>query len=641
LRDPLEDLTPVQRIAALVSDSQEALISVHNAMDDERAFCWKLEQYERDTGNTLNRNRVQPRDQSVFRLARFKAAEILKTPPYFKARPVDSMSDPKTAKWARWAVEFDISDPVKRFDRVIRDVVWAGLTSRLGVAAVDWNPDRGVFGDTCFRHIDGKHIGWAPGFNDPHDPECPWFYEVLRLRPEAIKRNRGWKNTSDVMPDAGLPGAHGRQNAQDASGKVIFSALGKASVGDMETQRFVTVVLFWERFGGTNRRPTGYRPLSESERYMVISAGERAGEKVQMDYGPDPLPEYDVLDDGTPIKRIDAILDEEERIAYPNGKLTICAPWSGEGVTFYEGDWPQPMRSFPYLVWQPYPSPFEQVGPSDVEMNWTMTLVKNATVRRWYEQLRESRGIMMLPGKGLKDLNDEQFVYSDANGFVALYDTAMPPGSVNYVPGPEPSAQLERFISFADSNLRSHEGSGDMSLSGDPAQLKGVNNGTVERALQTGNVSVDDHIASFQYELGMFLSVLHDIQRTRWTEARWVRYIGPQGSEAWQRLRGADIPAADIVITTKPTLEALSAERLDSVMKLSQLAQANPAAAKVAARHMDVDPDDLNEILAAVPPPMPPGPPPGPPGPPGEPPMGPPPPPVPGPPGPMPEMIPA
>ena len=604
-------------------------------MDEERAFCWELAQYERDTGNTLNRNRIQPRDQSVFRLARFKSSQVLKVPPYFKARPVDPMTDPKTAKWARWAIEFDISDVTKRFDRVVRDVVWAAFTSRVGVAAVDWNPDRGMFGDTCFRHVDGKNIGWAPGFNDPHDPECPWFYEVIRLRPEAIKRNRGWKNTDDVQPDSGLPGTNGRQNSQDANGKVSFSAMGKAAEGEMETQRFVTVVMFWERFGGTKRNQKDYRILDENQRYMVIAAGERAGEKVLMDYGPDPLPEYDILSDGTPIKRIDAILDEEERLAYPNGKLTICAPWSGDGVVFYEGDWPQPMRSFPYLVWQPYASPFKQIGPSDVDMNWTMTLVKNATVRRWYEQLRESRGIMLLPGKGLRDVNDEPFLYADANGFVAIYDTQMPPGSVQHVPGPEPSAQLERFIAWSDANLRSHEGSGDVSIGGTADQLKGVAVGAVERAVQTGNVSVDDHISSWQMELGMFLSILHDIQRARWTEARWVRYIGPEGSEAWQRLRGSDIPQADISITTKPTLESLSAERLDSIMKLTQLATQNPAAAKVAARHMDVDPDDLNDIIAAAPPLMgpPPGPPPGP--------MGPPPPPAPGPQGPTPDMIPA
>lgn len=96
------------------------------------------------------------------------------------------------------------------------------------------------------------------------------------------------------------------------------------------------------------------------------------------------------------------------------------------------------------------------------------------------------------------------------------------------------------------------------------------------------------------------------------------------------QLRGSQIPAADILITTKPNLDALHGERLDSVLKLSQLAAENAAAAKVAARHMDVDPDDLNEILAAASaPPM---------GAPVTPPPGPPPPPVPGPQGPTPEM---
>jgi len=349
------------------------------------------------------------------------------------------------------------------------------------------------------------------------------------------------------------------------------------------------------------------------------------------------------MPDGTPIKRIDAVLSEEEHIAYPNGKLTICAPWSGQGETFYEGDWPQPMRSFPYLVWQPYASPFKQIGPSDVDLNWTMTLVKNGTTRRWYEQLQESRGFMALPNRGLKDLNDEPFNYVDANGFVAKYDNESVMNGCRYVEGPQPSPQLERFIQYADGALRSNEGTSDMSVSGNPDQLKGVAVGAMERAVQTGNVAVDDHMASWQIELGLFLSITHDIQRARWTEKRWVRYLGPQGRDAWMRLRGADIPAADIVITTKPTLDQLHADQLDSVMKLVNLAQTNPAAAKVAARHMDIDPDDLNDILASVQPPMPPpmgpqvGGPPGPGGPPGTPP----PPPAPAYPGPTPAMQPA
>ena len=634
MRDPLDSLSTPQRIATLVKDSQDALSTIHQMMDDERAFCWDLEQYSSDTGNTLNRQRIQPRDQSVFRLARFRASWVLKVAPYFKARGIDAMTDPQTGKWARWAVEFDISDPVKRFDRVCRDTVWSAFTSRIGCMAVDWNPDAGVFGDTRFRHVDGKNIGWAPPFNDPHDPECPWFYEIVRMRPEAIKRQMGWKDTDDVLPDTGLPSSGGRDNTVTASGKVSFDAGGKGGIDEMSTQRFVTVVLFWERFSGKKRETVGYRPLSDEERYMVIAQGDRAGEKVAIDYGPDPLPEMDVLGDGTPIKRIDALLDEEERLAYPNGKLTICAPWSGQGRVFYEGDWPQRMRTIPYLVWQPYANPFRQIGTSDVDLNWTMTLVKNATWRRWYEQLQESRGMLLLPGKGLKDLNDEPFVYSDANGFVALYDTAMPPQNIQMVAGPQPSPQLERFLAMVEGNLRSQEGSSDIANTGNPDELKGITATTMERAVQSGNVPMDDFVSSWQGELGLFLSVLHDIQRARWTEARWIRYIGGQGTEAWIRMRGADIPAADILITAKPTLDSLRSERLDSVLKLAQLAAQNPAAAKVAARQMDVDPDDLNDILSAAVPPVPTGGP-TPPGP-----MGPPPPSAPVPPGPSPEMIP-
>ena len=605
--DPFEGLTGPQKTKRLLADAVESFAPIHRLMDEERAFCWDLEQYQNDRGNTLDRERVQPRDQSPFRLARFKAASILRTPPYFKARPIDKIADPKKAAWAKWAIEFELTNPQNRLDRVIRDTVWSGLTSRMGVAAADWEPDAGLFGDIRYRFVDPKNVYWAPGFNDPHDPECPWFMEVSHMRIDTVQRKRGWKNTAGLAPDTGIDSVRGAtmSNIQNPSGVVDFSKPSRDQIETMKTQPRITIVKLWERFSGEKRkRPTRVRALSEQERYMVIAHGENAEQRVEMDYGGKPMPEFDVIHEGpmagTTLKRIDAMMTEEERLAYPNGKLTISAPFSHEGAELFAGNWPQRMRTFPYLVWQPYANPFKAIGPSDVDLNWTMTLVKNGTIRRWYEQLHESRGIVMLPEDGLFDAYGEPFMYTDANGIAAFYGKGFPPQGVQIIRGPEPSTQLERFYQVVDANLRGNEGTGDVSSLGNAEQLKGVAVGAIERSVQTGNIAVDDHVATWQIEFGLWLSVIHDIQRARWSEERWVRYLGADGGDAYQAMRGDDIPAADIIITARPTLDAFNAEKLGGLMQFAQIAQTNPAVAKIAARYMDLDPSDLEDMLSAT-----------------------------------------
>lgn len=587
-------MTPAQRAKAILDDALDSLASTHQQMREERAFCLRLEQYQNDLGNVRDRTRVQPRSQDPMRVVRYKAGQILKNPPYFKARAVDRLEDPKSAQRAAWALEHDISDPRKRYDIVRRMTVWAGLTSRVGCHTLGWNPATGPFGgDTEWGNVDGTHIAWEPPYTDPHDPRCGWFAHWEHMPLDRIRRMKGWKNTDQVTPDSGTD--TGRPAPVNRTGAVNFDD-SRGEREPMKTQRAATVLMLWERFG-KYERPPSIKPLPESERFMVATAGPLEGQRV--DYAPldgGPLPEVDVLDDGTPLKRVDAVPSNEGALDYPQGLLTIVAPYAGaEPVELYRGPWPQKMRFFPYVVWQPYGSPFEQIGTSDVALNWTMVLAKNGTVRTWYEQLRASRGVMMLPERGLNDYVGEPFTYSDANGIQAFY-TGAPP-DIRYIQGPQPNPQIAGFLQYMGQELRAQEGTGDMALGGDVNNLKGINVGTIEQAAATGNVSVDDHIRSWQIEEAVGFNVLHDIQRARWTQERWVRYLGPEGVDAYERMQGMDIPAADIMISEKASLSALDADAIRAAMQLAELAQKSPALSRVVARRMGMDPEDVAEIL--------------------------------------------
>lgn len=592
-KGPLDDLTPAQEARTLLLDALDSLQNVHDQMREERAFVWKLEQYQNDLGNVRDRTRVQPRSQSIFRLLRYKAGQILKEQPYFKARSVDMLEDPKTAAYAKWALEHDVSDPRKRYEKVRRETVLAGLSSRIGCYHVGWSPDSGPFGEVEPRSVDGTKIAWEPPYTDPHDPRCGWFMEWGSMPISAIERMPGWKNTKDVEPDDGTDS--GRPSTINRNGAVEFTD-SRGEREPMRTQRSATVVMLWKRFGKPST-PTTTRELAPEERYMVAETGPMAGQP--FDYQPPDggeLPESDILDDGTVLKRVDVAVTDEGRLGYPDGELIIAAPFSGaEGVLLYRGPWPQKMRFYPYVVWQPYGSPFEQISTSDVALNWTMTLVQNGTMRSWYEQIRAAKGIMVLPEVGISDYAGEPFTYTDANGVQAFYRGAPP--TINYIPGPQPSNQIQSFLTYVGQELRAQEGSGDLTVAGGADQLKGIAVGTVEQAAKSGNVAIDDHIASFQMEEAVGLNVWHDIQRARWTQERWVRYLGPDGVDAFMRMRGADIPAADIVITTRPTLDSLNAEAIRGAVELATLAQQSPALARIVARRASMDPEDVAEIL--------------------------------------------
>lgn len=612
--DPLEGLSNGQRIKRIFEDWRESKADIHDDMREERAFVWELEQYKHDTGNTRDRERVQPRDQSPFRLARYKAASILKNPPYFRSRAVEDLPNPdKEAKahYARWALEHEFSNPQSRLERVMRDMCWSGLTSRIGAMAVEWEPEAGAYGSIRYRFVDGAMLGWADGFTDPHDPACPWMFEVSRPLISELRRKRGWKNVDQVIPDDGYR-AEQKSGQTSIGGLTEFTTGGKPEQRPMKTQPRATVIKFWERFSDEKKVVKTRKTLSKDQRYMAVALGERAGDRVHMDYGDSEMPEFDVMHDGTPLKRVDDVPSEEERLSYPSGKLTIVAPYSEDALELYSGPWPQPMRTFPYPVWQPYASPFNQIGTSDVALNWTLTLVKNGTMRRWYEQLHESRGIVLLPEQGLNDAYGEPFMYTDASGVQAFYGRGFPPDGVQVIAGPQPSPSLESFYRLADSAQRGQEGSGDVSTTGDTQDLKGVAVGAIERTVASGNLSVDDHISTWQDTVSILACLIHDIQRARWSEPMLVRFIGPEGRDMFLRMKGDDIPASDIIVSARPTMDQFNADYMDSLQKFAGIAQQNIGIAKVAARRMNLDPEDIDEIMkAATPPPPPAGAPPG------------------------------
>ena len=595
---PFEGLTRAQRVKKLYDDALSSLGETHRLMREERAFVWKLEQYQNDTGNTRDRTRIQPRSRSLFRNAFFKASQMLKSPPYFKARPVDAQEDPLSASRARWALEHDIADPKKRYDVVRRNVALGGLTSRIGCAHIAWNSDSGPFGDVEVYDVDGTNIAWEPPFTDPHDPRCSWFLHWGEMSLDAIKRQKGWKR-KDIAPNDPEPGRSDHTDGRP------FDTVSRDRQR-MDTQQTATVVMLWERFGGEGDTATSVE-LPEDQWYMVATSGPMQGQRVDYQSPDGVLPETDTLEDGTTLKRVTRQATDEQRVAYPTGKLTIVAVHSkGEPEELYAGPWPQRMRFFPYMVWQPYASPFDQISTSDVEQGWTMELVKNGTTRTWYEQIRASRGIMQLPSRDLEDYSGEPFTYTDANGIQAFY-RGESPKQISYIPGPQPSPQIPAFLNYIANDIRQNEGTGDVSLSGNPEQLKGVAVGAIQQATATGNVAIDDHIATFQIAEAVLMTVWHDIQRARWSLPRWVRYLGRDGADAYARLQNTDIPAADILITTRPTLDQLSAEQLNGIKELAAIAQQNPALAAIVARKANLDPEDVAEILKAAQPPMLPG----------------------------------
>lgn len=563
---------------------------------------FKQKQYVNDSGNTLDRIRTQPKGNEVFNLVRRKTGEIAGTPIYLETWPVDSGEDAESAKDAKRVLAQAIHDPLKRYRLRRRAMIAGALTAGTWYMTVEWDKSIGPFGDLRFSTRSPMQLLPCPGCLDIHDPRCPYILEWDDVPLDEVMDKGGkgefdWKNTTGLWPDN-----KGKYDTADDYARSQSHPMPDRDYG-YETVR---VVKKWLRGDmSTSIVPEKYSALPPDERYMACPCGYKTMDGQRDEAGQLPLKGglCPVCYESDPqkismLQRIDAERTNGHYLRYPTGRLIIFAPIQKR--IFYDGPWPEKSRSFRVFQFRAYENPEEYHGQNDAALHWSHQVILNSLRRMGYEQMRASKRLIIMaggpgPGKGLQDHRGRPFLLSDENGYVAYTSQPTTQGMITEFQGQGLPAMFPSYYNIINGALQSTLGSSDLGIT--PENSKDIAASTVRQLSQMANIPVADHKDVLNEEEGVFLGCVLDIQVEHMDVPKAVRYFGPEGQAIVARLRAADIPNVDVIVTAQPTLRT---EQIEDLKVFQQWATLPPPIRKIAARRLGLAPSEIAEFEAEV-----------------------------------------
>lgn len=590
---------PVQRVATLLNDGQERFAQFHRLIGEELRFGHDLEQYVDDRGQERRSQRVQPRDAGIYRVWRYNLGVVLKKfPIHITARPVDDQTDPELAADMKDALDWELTNPQKRYKDVRRRYIGHALAARVGTAFIDFYPSYGTYGEIFVRPGDPTKTVFADGFLDPHDPLCPWLIDWQRV---PVDQARAQFKNNKIEADDGFSDVAGSASSiVTSSGNVDVVGNNGVNPSMLEGRKSLcTIVRCHYRFDYEKRKgknmEADYRRLTPGERYMVCVGlrGQGCGyqSETQANLNMD-LPARSALtcpDCGGNLKRMDAHVRDEEILMYPDGRLVIVTPSVKDQL--HDDKWQVKCRSFPMLWLVSHPAPHKPFGQSECSILWTDTLAKNSLARVAYETARRSRPYFGQPRTGLEDASGEPWEFRDEQGDTFYWTGMSPPNPIQVVQGQGVNDSLFKLYEVLDQRTQRNEGTSDFQLTAE--QSKNIPVGTIEQLAETGNVPIDDFGQNVYDAEGLFHGIYCDYIAATYTPARLVRTFGPDGLPRFKRLHGPSLPAVDVVVSAGPNMSQLNRE---TIQNYELIASMDPTKRRGFARFAKIDPEIIRQI---------------------------------------------
>lgn len=582
-----------------ISRFAEGLSDFHRMMREEVEFAAELKQYREQSDQRESGARIQPTDQQIYRLVRFIGAQVrLRGTPNVFTKPRDKDADPDAAKQFKKVLEYELfENPWKMFNDVEHRWIESALLMRMGVYRWDWRPDMGPRGEIFARLVQPTNFLWdSETYLHPHDPYNPEVVEIFRMPISQAKRLKGWK-MSGVNEDDGVNLVTlSKANVSEIPGAVSFSDRSRVSASAKGSGIF-TGALHWERYTDFAYKP---RELEEAERYL---------ECIQCDYQTRPqgdLPQYEtegyrypeVVEGACPrcegamvIVANEELDDDAARMA-EGKRLTVWCLNGSRDEPIFQGSWPVPKaRTFPYATLFRYKLPHRAMPESDVSLNWTMAVGINFTKRVIYEQVHRSRGLWLLPSRGLEDRSGTRYDLGDDQDDVAFYTKDMPPDGVKHIAAGPVNQALFNLHQMLVNDLRQNEGSSDISMPEE--RTKDIPVGTLKGLIETGNIPIDDFIQDVYAERSVSWGVLADYISYTWTRERAIRTYGRDGEAVFEMVSSDSLTDIDVAVSSGPSMSRLDKEELE---KYQQLASLSPARRRTVGRIMGIDAELLNQM---------------------------------------------
>jgi hypothetical protein len=617
------DFDAAEHVLADYETSRDYFADWHEKIAEEVEMVLDNQHHQDNLGHEKNSNYAQVTDMALLSTARRKWSQMAAAPIYINAFPRDGQTDPLSAERTKWALESEVYSTRRMFRRKRKRAIIGAEVGREWWLTFGWNPKlRAITYDTlpptdAFR---------CPGYADAHDPECPWLVLRFRLPVSQIRDRARAYGQLDAEAIASIAADTGSQTTSSPTGPLPgMVKLDRSNPeGGPATPREKTAVLLVAMYredpeAAEIEEALGSSDLAPDDQYMRCwTCGHETTDHPREADGSlpevgDTCPEC-MAQDGVeslmapPLERVSQVESVDVRAKHPNGRWIEVL--EEQRLAIYDGDWPYQkpkggtLPSFPVGQYRVYDDPRHEIPHSDVSWQWNQALMATYLLQWAVDQMRTSGRVLIFPRGALVDGRGRPFVPNNRIDSIAWIKDPMLAKSIQeFQPRGLPSGWSELYGSLVNT-FRANLGTGELGLG--PDQSKNLPVGTAHAIIESGDIPVDDALANIRDEDGHVLEVIAVMLQCCWTEADWVRFLGPQGQVAYEYFSGADLCDVDVMVTGDPAFDVIQSAKLDRMKAWFDM---TPPQQRMAAQLLNLDPtrvaqyqQDQMNWLAQMPP---------------------------------------
>lgn len=572
---------------------------IHRAVEEKVAFLFDGQHYDDNGTDELEKDRRLARwvGQETTNVHRHELGTVTQHGTSVQARAVDEYGDDDLGEQAVSMVEAEVENPQKCFEEAIEDAVSCASAAGYGVAAVEFMPHEGPWGELNYFAEDIRDFMWDPRAKSIHEHRCSRVIVRRRPRLSEVKRMRGLKRgvVGKLRPDGGYRADFFRTLETSLQARV-----GAAGVSeDWTDDDAVTLYFVWTRGSGKAKRPIpgSVRPLPEGGRFLLCGtcgwqSDPEAASGVAYEEA-EACPHC-----GAIAERQDAVEDETAIWGYPDIRLQIVAPYAGVEEFLYDSHAPIPARSFPFFFVTRTRHPFKPFGPGIVDWNWWNQVCADLVMTLAIERLMASAPVWSVPVDGVFDAMGERWEFSDEQGPVMFRDSNTPAGAVQLLEGSGIPASWSPVYRATREALLSHQGIADFGLG--PEQSRDIAASSVSQQIQQQEIPQAHYQRRIAREKARFFGIVYDYIRATYPPERVMRLRGPDGADAVRALDASAMPNFDFVLMDAPDFTALDEAKAKGLQQLMSAAQEGPEMLELVASVYHIPPSLVRRFQRAA-----------------------------------------
>lgn len=522
--------------------------------------------------------------QESFHVWRHEVAYVCDSPSSIAARPLDERGeDPETQEHAVSVVESEWETPGKEYDELFEDMV--GSASACGIGGFTFEvQNEGRWGEVLPRGLRYDQIMWDPAVKSPLSRRCRWLLLKYRMtRAESLERCSGARARWSASVVSKLRSDDGYDPAAFDAGETtpVPSTHAGTSEQDWSEEDEITFYLLYERVVGDTKAEEaddGYTDLPEEMRYMACPCGwrsERQGSRTDDREYPETMlcPEC-----GQVSTRIDGTQAVDRVLEYPDGRLTVVAPYGGQERFVYEGDWEVKCPNYPIVFLSRFRHPTRPYGPSLADLNWNQIAV-DMVMRTALERMMVSASYWMLPADSLEDAWGQPWQFTTDNGFAMYYRSTAAP-SVQMLEGTGIPQSWAPVYAQARNALVDKTGIADFGLG--PDQSRNIPASSAAIQVQQQEIPTAHYKRMAQRAKGYAYDLAYAYLQAVYPDERISRVKDVDGTERVVRVRPSALPPYQFYCSDAPEFKALEQDKREAFNMVVQMIEARPWALDMA-----------------------------------------------------------